>query len=66
MTRRELLDAYRRMEVADGTRFRRWLATNSVIASAFAAALAAIILFNSYGGSRPHDTTSRQVATAVR
>jgi hypothetical protein len=68
MTRREIIDSYRRMETDDSARFRRWLATNAVIASAFMAALIAIVVI-SLGGSSS-STVARgphagQVATAV-
>jgi hypothetical protein len=68
MTRREIIESYRRMEADDGARFQRWLTTNSVIASAFVAALIAIIAI---GPGSPSNTTiasgahAGQVATAA-
>jgi hypothetical protein len=45
MTKSDLMGAYRRMSADDHVTYQRWLTTNSVIASAFVAALVAIIVF---------------------
>jgi hypothetical protein len=45
MTKSDLMRAYRRMSADDHVTYQRWLTTNSVIASAFVAALVAIIVF---------------------
>lgn len=58
MTRGEIIDAYRRMSADDQVAYRRWLATNSVIASVFVAALVAVIIFQPGAGGNSQDAQS--------